>query len=1039
MDADGLIAALGYGDAPGFLGRDRWSEAIEHAHVLRHTERACAKVGGRFRGVYMLGLGRERERSASTPVVYVCEAHDEQQAEAVHRLAWNQSAAPFVLVHMPTGVRLYSGFDYEPGDGDIVPESQRGVLEACVAFEDVVTKLAAFRAACVDDGTLWAIWGPLVNPTRRVDVQLLKNLAALAQSLHAENGLELPVAHALIGRFVYFRYLRERGLLTDKRIESWELDPAEVFGRSMGLKSFHALGDRVDGWLNGAIFPVSKTSDGAPRAAHVRRVAAVMLGDDASSGQGHLPFRAYDFSHIPIELLSSIYEQFIAGEGRDAEAGAYYTPIPLVNFVLGELDDMHPLREGMRVCDPSCGSGAFLVQCYQLMVERCRPSDGELSPVELRRLLVDHIFGLDREEGACRVTEFSLSLALLDQIPTETLNQAHNFKLPSLHDRNIVQADFFSDEAWQGVEGFDWIVGNPPWVKASKGVDDHGRALAWMKTHQKTEPVCGNQIAQAFAWKALDHLRSGTGGVVAFVMPAMTLFETQEAFRREFFTRVSVFAVANLANLREILFGGRARLPAAVFFYGPRTEPPTADTVVYSPMVLNQEANRPEADGHRQPIWTIAVNHGEVKTLRPEVVAAGAALPWKTSMWGSHRDLQLLRSVERRFPNLETFGEGRWHISQGVELYSLEKPSKGFEHQADLVGRQRLSLRPLNKKNHVHSLPSSARPALSHGESWLRVRGGRSGLDVSAPPHVIVSAARTFAVYSDEFIVVPPIQIGVAGPREDSDLLRALALYLGSSFVRYHQFLLSSHTGVREGRATFSAFQQLPIPFAKSDAITLAPWVELHRNLVSLSDRRWALLERTDALQPQHELDDLQRKMSRLEREVDVLTVRALGLSPHEAWLVDDLVHVRMALVDGQIGEAAARVPTEPELREYALALRGVLDEYLDRGERFRHAVTVVHEARAGMIEIAFKDSPTPHEPLVESADTAVGRAMRAVREEIDARRRQWLYFDRNLTIYLNERVYVCKPMQRVWWTRSQALVDADRIIADLVAAGGLA
>ena len=73
------------------------------------------------------------------------------------------------------------------------------------------------------------------------------------------------------------------------------------------------------------------------------------MGDDVRSGQLHLDFRAYDFSQIPIETLSTIYEQFLAIEGRSRQEGAYYTPIPLVDFMLAELDSHHPLRKGMRV------------------------------------------------------------------------------------------------------------------------------------------------------------------------------------------------------------------------------------------------------------------------------------------------------------------------------------------------------------------------------------------------------------------------------------------------------------------------------------------------------------------------------------------------------------------------------------------------------------------------------------------------------------------------------------------------------------------
>ncbi len=64
---------------------------------------------------------------------------------------------------------------------------------------------------------------------------------------------------------------------------------------------------------------------------------------------------------------------------------------------------------------------------------------------------------------------------------------------------------------------------------------------------------------------------------------------------------------------------------------------------------------------------------------------------------------------------------------------------------------------------------------------------------------------------------------------------------------------------------------------------------------------------------------------------------------------------------------------------------------------------------------------------------------MRRVAGEIEQAHRQWLYFDRNLFLYRNEAAFVLKPMQRLWWTRSQALADADELIAETLTQPGRA
>src|SRR5207253_944214 len=134
-----------------------------------------------------------------------------------------------------------------------------------------------------------------------------------------------------------------------------------VFGRGATVAGLRAVVAELEEWLNGSVFPLRLTGPGAPTAEHITRVAGAFIGDDPITGQLHLDFEPYDFSHIPIETLSVIYEQFLHAEGKGDEAGAYYTPVPLVDFMLQELEDRCPLTLGMRVLDPACGSGAFLV------------------------------------------------------------------------------------------------------------------------------------------------------------------------------------------------------------------------------------------------------------------------------------------------------------------------------------------------------------------------------------------------------------------------------------------------------------------------------------------------------------------------------------------------------------------------------------------------------------------------------------------------------------------------------------------------------
>ena len=241
--------------------------------------------------------------------------------------------------------------------------------------------------------------------------------------------------------------------------------------------------------------------------------------------------------------------------------------------MLAEMEERQPLQRGMCVIDPSCGSGAFLVQCYRRLIEKEISSGITLQPAELRELLVKHIYGIDIEEDACNIAELSLILTLLDYIhPPDLEDQRRNFKLPALRNQNIFRGNFFDEtQDWctkLGQKKFDWVVGNPPWKRLNpqKLRPDEQPIWQWIKENEKDRPVGGNQEARAFAWKAAEYMKEN--GQVGFFLPAMTLFEnTARDFRKAFFTRYCVRTVANFSNLAEVLSAGRFRVPAAAFFY----------------------------------------------------------------------------------------------------------------------------------------------------------------------------------------------------------------------------------------------------------------------------------------------------------------------------------------------------------------------------------------------------------------------------------------------------------------------------------------
>ena len=251
----------------------------------------------------------------------------------------------------------------------------------------------------------------------------------------------------------------------------------------------------------------------------------------------YYPESPYEFSVLPADILGNIYEQFLGKtirltpshqakveekpEVRKA-GGVYYTPKYIVDYIVkntvGEkIKNKTPQQiSKITICDPACGSGSFLIQAYQFLLDyhlqfyqkdfkkyknqifQIGENNFQLTTKEKKRILLNNIYGVDIDQQAIEVTKLSLLLKVLEGENKETLNQQLKFfqerALPSL-DKNIkcgnslIGTDyyedknfaFFEDDEIRKVNAFDWekefakifanggfdcVIGNPPYIFA---------------------------------------------------------------------------------------------------------------------------------------------------------------------------------------------------------------------------------------------------------------------------------------------------------------------------------------------------------------------------------------------------------------------------------------------------------------------------------------------------------------------------------------------------------------------------------------------
>jgi len=1018
METRELLDALGYTGSPHCLTGRELEFAPDYGHVFRR-----ATEGAGLEAVYCLRPPTGHDAAHDVvPVSYVCKADSYERADEIHRLVWNQNVVPFLVVLAPQGVRVYTGFERQDRPG-----KRQYLIESDIA--SVSSRLSVVSSASIDSGNIWEKLGDCAPPRRRVEWRLLRDLEELEKILAKEGLRDTSLVHTLIGKLLYLHYLRHRDILSDTRLAKWDLTWTEVATRNARVKSFMRVCADLDDWLNGSVFPLTTRMMNDIGADHLQRAAGVFAGD-SPKGQLHLSFDAYDFSYIPIETLSIVYEQFLHSRKSDTgstvgrKRGAYYTPLPVVNFIIDRMDEVKPLRAGMRVLDPACGSGAFLVQCYRKLIEdrlRSKPTT-KLRPTELREMLVRHVFGIDVDAEACRVAELSLLLTMLDYINPPDLTNT-TFKLPNLSGTNIIEANAF-DTAHEFIEdartrGFDWVIGNPPWNEIAADTRDpiEKPVLDWIATHNEC-PIVDNQAAEAFLWRARELVEAG--GVIGLLVHAMVLFRAESAFRGSFFGQTQLMYVANFSNLTEVLFAGRSRAPAAALILraasGERGKTP-----VFSPMVANQEPTRPRTQRTRVDTWSLVIDENELRFVSPHDLATGDSLIWKFAAWGSELD----RSILRRTTLLKSLGHladsSDLTISEGMQLRSGAGSDRDpNEHHPEIAGELTIDLEKLEGLRQFFAFPGHALVRIPGEKTY--VRKGRFALPekVSQQPHILVNAARNWALFSDKYVIVPARQIGIAGTSAARSLLKALTLYLNSQFVQYQQFFASPQAGVKREVSTLRALRELPVPdcLARCDHSAIESWALLHDELAAV-----------DAAASATNVARHAARRTTLMAQLNETVNGALNLREQDRIRISDFVDVILGLRDGKVEERAVRKPEETELRAYAERLRHDLDAFIGQDARVAHSVDVWHDGQQGVIQIDLLPRTAGVTVHPETEGVEVIQQATDLRKHLASRFAQWRYFNRNLRIFADDRIHLFKPMQRFHWVESQAMQDAAEIV----------
>jgi type I restriction-modification system DNA methylase subunit len=188
----------------------------------------------------------------------------------------------------------------------------------------------------------------------------------------------------------------------------------------------------------------------------------------------------YNFAYLNADVLGTVYEQYLSFKAQDPLAeiataksrkrksqGIYYTPPYIVRYIvqntLGKVLEAGADPTTIRVLDPACGSGSFLIVAFDMLYNWRKQKEKDRDDRAIREDILRHnLFGVDLDEQALEVTRLNLMVRASRErkhLPYFT-NLRHGNSLISdkAHSEHAFNWDAFGD-------GFDVVLGNPPYVR----------------------------------------------------------------------------------------------------------------------------------------------------------------------------------------------------------------------------------------------------------------------------------------------------------------------------------------------------------------------------------------------------------------------------------------------------------------------------------------------------------------------------------------------------------------------------------------------
>ncbi|MVO10597.1 hypothetical protein GOQ30_15595 [Flavobacterium sp. TP390] len=514
--------------------------------------------------------------------------YDKSKIAEIHRNVYSSSQVALIAIIDKINITLYDTRKPVKIENENTITNDECVIERSYSLENELNILSKyFNAKKLNSGEFWESKEAskhFRNNTSAYE-ELVKSLSLIRKSFHivfqSDNNFKNnpkdanDFADEILFKCILVKYLEENGLEDAQEFYRKNKLP-DSLNKILEENKLSILLDKLDFHFNGNVFFIDSERKNLLNKLNLTSLALCLEGKFGSNTTLYI-WKMYSFKHIPIELISNFYEEFIPKDKENS--GTVYTPSHLVNLLIDECLPLSNKEEDLiynvRLADVSCGSGIFITTAFKRLVQRWRVKNrnkktGELATPNLKivkKILSDNVFGVDLHPTSVKLTKFSLQLALCQLVPNKELwtwNEDKIFK--DLQNINIYNKDFFDFliENKDFHNSLDLIIGNPPFqsLKEDKKIKEYSTITKKLKENINFEfsvKIPDNQLALMFLEASSLLLRNQ--GELCFIQKSTSLLYNSGAkeFRNSLFNQFYVHQIIDFTLLKNDLFKSKSR------------------------------------------------------------------------------------------------------------------------------------------------------------------------------------------------------------------------------------------------------------------------------------------------------------------------------------------------------------------------------------------------------------------------------------------------------------------------------------------------